>query len=176
RSISAREGKGPAYDTPALHISDLADHAPKQTGSGDPWTSETSVPWSMFAWFVGDVLIVRPGMVRETVEVALADDTLKGSSTLMAPQLNWLALLVRAVAPLPDHVAVTVSGRGIAPPGGGPPPGLPVTKDPSGTAKPAPAATGSVIVTLTRALCVSLPTTKAESGMMKHPEPNVSPL
>src|SRR6266851_4995943 len=95
---------------------------------------------------------------------------------LKPPHVDRSSLVVVAVAPLPAHVALTVSGSGICPPGGGPPPGLPEATPASATGKPGHRVLGSVMVTFTLALCSPLPTTKAESGMMKQSEPNVSPL
>ena len=50
-------------------------------------------------------------MLREPVAVARADEVLVWFSMLNPPQLDWSELLEIDVAPLPDQLALTVSGN-----------------------------------------------------------------
>src|SRR5258706_1630625 len=111
--------------------------------------SETTLPWPTFAWWGGDGARARPGIVSETEAVARAGLTLKCFSMLKPPHVDRSALVVVAVAPLPDQLPLTVNGSGIPPPGGGPP--LPEAMPANGTAKPGQLELGSVMVTLTLA-------------------------
>jgi len=100
---------GGAAPPPVLLV---IDQAPTQRGEGNPWTLETTVPWSTLALSVGDGVITRPaGMLREPVAVARADEVLVWFSMLNPPQLERSELVTIDVAPLPDQLALTVSGN-----------------------------------------------------------------
>src|SRR5216683_3874869 len=85
------------------------------------------------------------------------------------PQVARPELLNVAIVPLPDQVALTVSGNWIPGTGGGPP-GLPAATSDSDCGRPRQRSV-AFTVACKLALCTSLPTTKSESGIMKHSEP-----
>src|SRR5260370_2777032 len=86
------------------------------------------------------------------------------------PQIARPELLNVAIVPLPDQVALTVSGNWIPGTGGGPPPGLPAATSDSDCGRPWQRSVAFTVASKL-ALCTSLPTTKSESGIIKNSEP-----